>query len=405
MKILHVSYSSTAGGAAKAAWRIHCAQKKVGLDSEFLSTDSQLGKVFADSEFVLKLKTKASSFLNLLYQNSNSGLRSYSLFSSPIVEFINSSDFDIINLHWVQNEFLSIWDVKKIIKPIVWTLHDMWPFSCSEHYPSSSISLNDPRYSDKYKFPNAFPVDHWIFNQKKNSFVLNPHAVVSPSNWLYNLSSSSILFSNKLNVEIPYPIDTDFWKPSGRHNLKHKFNLPIGKKIVLFGAEASSTDPRKGFGLLSEAIKNFKSPQAWVLVTFGGQAPGHEKIGLVDAINLGRIADEGVLADLYRASDVFVLPSIMDNLPLTGMEALSCGVPLVAFNTTGLSSLVCHKSNGYLANPFDVSDLSIGIDWMVNASGASCLSDAARKFALQNFDENVVSRRYYQLYNQVLENL
>ena len=134
MKIYHFNYSSNQGGAARAANRIHQALLEIGLDSKLFvnKLDMESTNVFGPSGALEKgavlIRPKVADSLMKVLRAGNSPKHSPALIPSRWLKFINNSDADIIHLHWINNEMLSISDIGKIKKPVVWTLHDMWPF-------------------------------------------------------------------------------------------------------------------------------------------------------------------------------------------------------------------------------------------------------------------------------------
>ena len=180
--------------------------------------------------------------------------------------------------------------------------------------------------------------------------------------------------------------------------------LPLDKKLVLFGASGGGKDPRKGIDLLFSSIKKLQGQiQDVELVIFGESRPKNLPDIEFPMHYLGHLYDELTLKILYSSADVMILPSRQDNLPLTGMEALSIGIPIVAFNTGGLPDLVLHKETGYLASPFDTDDLANGIYWILKDDQIrEYLSNNSILFALNNFSNKKVAESYKLLYLNLL---
>jgi len=216
-----------------------------------------------------------------------------------------------------------------------------------------------------------------------------------------SLAESSKLLTNPQVLNIFNPIDTVLYKPIKKETARKFFNLPLNKKIILFGA-AKISDKRKGLSYLLEAlnildINGFKDI---LLVTFGKNSEIESLTVESKAINY--LSDENKISQLYSAADVFVLPSLEDNLPNTVMESLTCGTPVVAFKVGGIPEMVKHKINGYLANVADSSDLANGIEWVLNKSNYSELSANARNYAIKEFSEEVIANKYIELYQNIL---
>ena len=165
---------------------------------------------------------------------------------------MNNSILDIIHLNWVNAEMMSIEDIGKISKPIVWTLHDMWPFLGSAHLSENPIQNNE-------EFNKLKRIDKWVYLRKKNW--RNPINIVTPSKWLESLVKQSSLMNNWPVITIPHPIDTSYWKPDPEENSRDLVGLPGKKTIILYGADGGTLSSNKGFDLLNkslEKIQNYK---------------------------------------------------------------------------------------------------------------------------------------------------
>jgi glycosyltransferase involved in cell wall biosynthesis len=405
MKVIHISFSDLMGGANVAAYRIHNSQLNIGIDSE-LWVEKVISGDFTVKNKGLKIlnfgKLVISRLIFKLFRTENKILHSLSLFPSLLVKKINNSDADIVNLHWVQNEMFSIEDIRKIKKPIVWTIHDMWAFCGAEHY------TDDLRWQEGYfnrnrpNYEKGLDLNKWVWKRKLGNWK-KPFTIVSPSTWLNECSLKSVLFNKFDNVCIPYPIDTLKWKPINKVIARNILNLPIDSPLILFGAVGGGNDPRKGFDLLCEALNFLNSKITNVeLVVFGQNKPQNELNFGFPAHYMGHLHDEISLRILYSAADVMIIPSRQDNLPNTGIESHACGTPVVAFDIGGLSDIVEHKVTGYLAKPFDTLDMAEGISWVLSdKENLSHLSENASKKANEIWNMEVIGRRYLDLYDSI----
>ena len=411
MKIVHLSFSDIRGGAFNAAYRIHCALRASGIDSHMWVNQSYSGDwtvhgpdSFIERALVSLRRRLVTSFLKILKTN-NSTLYSPSILSSKWLRRINDSDADIINLHWVQGEMLSIADIGRIKKPIVWTLHDMWAFCGAEHY------TEDGRWREGYLSGNRpsgesrFDLNRWVWGRKKKRWQ-SPINIVSPSKWLADCARTSKLMGNWPIFEIPNAINTEYWSPLGRQFSRELMGLPIDVPLLLFGAMGGASDPRKGFDLLLSALNNLKDfgrHKNLQLVVFGQGAPKTPPQWGFPVHFVGHLFDDLSLKILYNCADVMVIPSRQDNLPLTAMEAQSCGVPVVCFGNSGMTSIVENKISGYIARAFDTKDLANGIDWVLDDPQSTSLRHNSRSAAVEKFDNKIVSDHYKKLYQKILE--
>lgn len=188
-----------------------------------------------------------------------------------------------------------------------------------------------------------------------------------------------------------------------RNQARQLWNVPQTKKLILFGAIAPTSDVNKGFKELKDALHRIQTNNV-ELVVFGSSRPRNEPEFGFKTHYLGHLHDDVSLATLYSAVDVMVVPSLQEAFGQTASESFSCGTPVVAFDGTGLSDIVDHRVNGYLARPFDTADLANGIDWILNRNEDQYrqLCQNAREKVLREFDSNVVARRYIELYKEVI---
>ena len=412
MRIIHLSYADINGGAPRATYRIHQSLLKQGIHSRLWVNEKK-----SDDWTIEDFNSKINKVLNKLrlrvinyclvkmLKTENKIIHSPSVFPSNWVKQINNSDADIVHLHWIQNEMLSIKDISKIKKPIVWTLHDMWAFCGAEHY------TNDNRWRDGYysnnrpNYESGFDLNRWIWNRKKK-YWNKPIQIVTPSEWLSKCVSESALMKSWPVSVIANPIDTDHWKPMNKKKARQLLNLSQDANLILFGAAGGGKDPRKGYDLLLSALEHFKADKKIKkieLVVFGQDKPKSQPDLGFTIHYFGYLYDEHRICALYSAADVMVVPSLQESFGQTASESLSCSTPVVAFGTTGLLDIVDHKLNGYLAQPFDIMDLAAGIDWVLKCRNPEKLAQAARDKVLSEFDSKIVAQKYICIYQSALD--
>lgn len=405
MKILIVNSYDIYGGAARAAYRLHKGLQQFGIDSTLV-----VQKKFSKDESVFVCENdwsqKAVFYEKLLLQNYPN--KSKTLFSTAIIsnevliEFINNSDADIVHLHWMTNGFLSSEDIRKIRKPLVWSLHDMWAFTGGCHYDEECNRYENECGQCKVLGSSLQDdLSHKIWNIKKESFsTCSNLTIVALSNWLANAAQQSSLLKNKKIIQLPNPIDCSIFKYEEKKSCRKYFKLPNDKKLILFGAMSATSDPRKGYPELIEALKNVKT-QNVEFVIFGNEKEEKNELNHKTHF-IGKITDDEILKKLYNAADVMIVPSLQENLSNAIMESLSCSTPVIAFDIGGNSDLIDHKKNGYLANPFDTRDLAFGIDWVLSNKDYEQLCINARDKVLNSFSYDVVIPKYIELYKNII---
>lgn len=411
MKIIHINHSDLNGGAARATYRIHQALLKKNLNSKMLVNESSSGDWTVEyptkkiEKAVNMIKPHIAFHFNKLLKTENKIIHSPALFSSNLVKKINISDAEIIHLHWFQQEMLSISDLSKIKKPIVWTLHDMWAFCGAEHYTTDKRWQNGYNKKNRPKYEKGFDLNLWTWNRKKK-YWKNPLQIVSPSKWLNHCVTQSNLMQSWSVKTIPHPIDMKIWKSINKNIARENLNLPKDIPLILFGAIAGSDDPRKGFDLLVEALRIYKKNNCnknLELVVFGQKTPKNSQSLPYPVHYMGHLYDDLSLCNLYNAADTMIVPSRQEAFGLTAQEANACGTPVIAFQVGGLNEIVDHKKTGYLAKSFDVKDLSNGLDWVLTIEDKLNFKNAIIEITRNKFSENIIANNYIELYQQVIK--
>ena len=419
MKVVHIVNADTRGGAPKTAFAINKALQSVGVDSTMLvqrkfSKDESVSSF--SNTFINIQKTNLRMLLDLLQMKLHTkiekGRFSFASIGTDISQHKLLQEADIIHLHWINEGYLSfksLFQLSTLNKSIVWTLHDMWAFTGGCHYSAGCKNYESVCNNCPY-LKKPFVNDHSRVNQQKKAEVykLMNLSIVTCSNWLSDcVKNSSLLKNFPINV-IPNPIDTSIYKPIEKSSARKLLNLPADKTLILFGT-LNLKEERKGFKQLVEAldilIHNYSFNNNDIELLLYGTAPSEELSNLPLKVNsLGRITNEDHLVNCYNAADIFVAPSLEDNLPNTVMESLACGVPVVAFNIGGMPDMIDHKINGYLANPFKAEDFAKGIFWiMENEDRKIDLSKRGREKVIENFGKNIIGNKYRDQYKKLLK--
>ncbi len=428
IKIVHLCMQDF-GGAGGAAYRLHRGLLSVGVNSTLLvlnkmSEDASV-KVIPDTysgpmtpcidipnHDSLTWQKQAQRWGTLLthYPKRPEGLEIFRDADSDVrLELIKEvQDADVINLHWVNG----VLDCKKAPfslagKPIVWTIHDMNPFTGGCHYTGDCRRYTTacgkcPQLGSE----NEHDLSNIGWRKKYDAYpLLNLH-IVSPSKWLAKCASESSLFSQFPVSIIPNSCPVDTFKPYNKKDARESFQIDTSAKIILFGAD-SVINKRKGFIYLLKALNNLSDTEKHkvVLVTFG-HLPDNVAVNIQYPVkNIGVITETKQLAMAYSMADLFVIPSVEDNLPNTVVESLSCGTPVVGFNIGGISDMIDHKENGYVAKPMDAEDLAKGINWIMSSSEETMvkLSERCRKKAEELYALEIQANKYRRLYEDIYE--
>lgn len=413
MKILSLSTSDLSGGAAVAASRLHQGLCQEGVDSTLL-VGEKLGSdprtIALDNNFSFSLRRNLDQLpLKLEKAPESLGHRTLAwLPNRKLAHTIEQENPELIHLHWTQNGFMPLSLLEKTKKPLVWTFHDLWPVCGSFHHEYE----NDLRYPESYQASNrpssrkGPDLDRRVAQRKAKAYARHHIEAIVPSRWMAEQVKKSKLWQDRpLNV-IPIGLDTSIFKPIAKEVARDLLNLPQEKTLILFGAMYAGSDKNKGYPQLREALEQLVLPQEEIeLAIFGMSAPAPKEAPLpYPAHWMGVLRDAYTLAALYSAADVMVVPSLQESFGQTASESLACGTPVVSFDTSGLKDIVEHKVCGYLAKPFEASDLANGIVWSLqNSERMIQLSQAARARAVSRFSLPVVIKPHLELFRKQIE--
>jgi glycosyltransferase involved in cell wall biosynthesis len=411
MNVLHLSTSDIDGGAARAAYRLHQGLREQGTNSRLLvrakaSLDSD---VLVDKSGLTKLGPPLNSVPLKRYRHRTRAMFSPQWFPDAIAPKVQQFNPDIVHLHWVCNGFLRIETLAKLNKPLVWTVHDMWPLTGGCHY-----TYDCDRYQKSCgKCPQLMSqrerdLSRQVWQRKVKAWRALDLTLVAPSQWVADCARASSLFQTTRVEIIPHGLDLSQFRPIEKALARDLLRLPNDRQIVLFGASSGvMDDPRKGFQFLQAALQQLSSSE-WrnrlMIAIFGISEPQPPLDLGIPSHYLGRLSDDLTLALAYSSADVMVVPSMQETFGQTASESLACGTPVVAFQATGLQDVVAHQKDGYLAQPFRVEDLVQGIRWVLeNSERHQNLQVAAYEKARKEFSLELQAHRHISLYKCILQ--
>jgi len=411
MKVLILNTSDMAGGAAKAAYRLHRALIARGVTSRMVVQSKSSGDdtVIGPSGALHAMWSRLRPTLDLLpvraYRRRSRVPFNVGLLPSPaLMEHIRFQRPDVVHLHWICGGLLPIEALARIRAPIVWTLHDMWAFTGGCHYDERCGRFKTGCGRCPVLGSNAAnDLSAWVFRRKRKAFgALRRLTAVGLSRWMTECARSSRLLGAMPTVHLPNAIDTNRYRPLDRRESRRRLGLPPDDRLILFTAARPTWDPRKGWRHLLQALKELP-PDGHRLVLAGDRNPPSIQTPPIPIHHAGEIRAEADLAALYSACDLTVVPSVQENLSNVLMESLACGTPVVAFDVGGNRDLVNHAINGYLARPFEPRDLARGMAWVLESDArAAELSRQARSTVENRFRADRVAEQYIRLYEQLL---
>lgn len=416
LKVVLLNTSESTGGAAVAANRLMRALEKAGVDAKMLVRDKRTEdpKVVSVNTSFVKRKI---NFIRFAWERLviflHNRLDRKDLFRVSIAD--TGTDVsrhplvkaaDVIHLHWINQGFLSLKDLRALMrtgKPVVWTLHDMWPCTAICHY-----SCGCERYRASC---GACPFLHSERRddlssrtfRKKRFLKESPVHLVTVSSWLKEIAQASALTQGLPVTVIPNVLDTGLFRPADRQEARKALGLPFDRKIILMGA-ARINDPIKGFELLQQVLEAFRNRPDVLLVLFGGIKGDDSFLADLPVAHvwMGLLTDPVRIARLYAAADVTVVPSHYETFGQTLIESMACGCPAVSFDNSGQRDIIDHQINGYLARYPDPTDLAAGIEWVFTHPDPTDLARACIRKVEATYTEAVVASRYQDLYNRLI---
>lgn len=414
LKVAHLCFADARGGGAIGARRLHQAMRANGVDSTLFVVEK-----YSEDDSVIRLSNghrrrkyaaDLGQRLTRLQHSANPIIRTLNVIPVGTARVLNDFDADIVQMHWIGANTISIGEIVNINKPVVWKLPDMWGFSGAEHY---LLPGDKPRYETGYTRSNrqshesGFDLDKMIWRYKRWRWAKANFSVVTPSRWLGQCAKDSVLFGKLRIRHILNPLDTTLYRPQDIVSCRDHFQLPKDKKLIAFGAMHATRDTRKGFAHLKAALGHFSelmSPNEVEFVVIGADKSddGGNELNGFKLNYLGTINDEQELVKAYNVADAFVFPTEADNLPNVVKEATCCGVPCIGFSVGGMPDMIEHLDTGYLAKPFDAKELAEGILWAMNNIPPS-KRERVRELAEARHAQHTAVSNYLEFYREILK--
>lgn len=320
---------------------------------------------------------------------------------------INNHEKVLLHLHWINGmiDIPSFFQSIPKTVPIVWTLHDFNTFTGGCHYPNAcrnyeTVCKNCMQLGTVGKANFAFQNQQIKYNSLKDR---NLH-IVTPSYWLQKeAEKSSVLAHAKSFQTISNGIDLEEFKPLNKQDCRKILDIAQDDFVLSFGAEKLDTT-RKGLQYLWETLRILMTKNLKItLLLFGKNFFVPQEFSeTINICYVGEVNKSVLQRIIYSAANVFVLPSLEDNQPLTCIESMSCGTPVLAFHTGGLPEMVLNHETGFTAVLENSQDLADKICYLYNNPEITKqLSKQARNFAVQNFDVLQQAKKHWELYERI----
>lgn len=422
MNVLIINTFDIKGGAARAAYRLHKGFIQIGMNAFMLVKEKQ-----SHDERVLQIDPQRDENslhqLEILHTISEDyiknnrtdsslgrfslGYPGYNLTRTKIIK-----EVDLINLHWVDG-LLSVESISALLelgKPIVWTLHDVNPFTGGCHYPAGCTLFKDDCHPCPQLIKDPYNLSQFNLKNKISQFRDKNLTIVTPSKWMAKKAKQSAVFKHTPVVVIPNSIETDIFTPQSKRQAKSKFDIAENTVTILTGA-SHRKPKRKGFEEFLSAMKlcldnktfrNLVYENRILLLCFGHPANAIKDLG-IPYKSFGRVRSDPLLSNIYNAADLFLLPSTEDNLPNTMVEAMSCGTPVIAFNTGGMPDMIQDGITGKLVPLSRIEKYAEAIiDLVLHPATRNKIGEQARQLIERNYKLEHQAQKYVDLFIKLL---
>ena len=418
MKVVHLNTYDGNGGAGRAVLRLNKALKLLGVDSQIvcLYSFNPASQVKAVSQsFLGRIRALVNivserSLIKLYLKNSSVPFSLQRFGISPnYLKVIQEAD--LIHIHWINHGFLAADQIKGLAalnKKVVWTLHDSNPITggCHVRYdcPKFIVQCGNCPVLEK-SYPEDLSHRTWL--KKQEAYQYLNFDFIAPSIWMGERAREASLAKGKKVHVISNALETDLFRPLDKAACRKEFGVKDDAIVILAGYMPSNFDRHKGLPELMETLQILaKHPsidkEKILLLFYGSDGTGVRFDIPVSHRFMGKINDDETLVKLYSLANVFVFTSLEESMGYTALESIACGTPVAAFNTSGVTDVVKHKKNGYLAELKDTSSLAEGIVWILDKGKDEKHSEQGRNWAISNFSLEVIAERHLSLYTELL---
>lgn len=436
MKILQVSATDCIGGAATVAWNLHKTYQSLGHESVMI-----VGKRMSADPSVIEIgcsheRTPWRSTFTRLYNWSCNidlpgGWRLRSMFknlsggTNSIRESLGVESHDypasrqilevpgiqpsVVHCHNLHGGYFDLRYLELLSRrvPVCLTLHDEWLLTghCAYSFECERWKFGCGRCPD-LTIPPAIRRDgtHANWLRKRKVYTRSRLYVTTPSKWLADRVAQSMLRGADRCV-IPNGVDLSVFTPGSREQARQEVGLCPGVKVLLFVAHGMKTNSFKDYRTVERAVSLLKAPSGDVLlVLLGGDAEGETRLGDVRVLNVPFASDRHQVATWYRAADIFIHSAHVDNFPNTILEALACGIPVVATDVGGIPEQLTDGATGILVPPHRPDILADAILRLVSnpmlcqemgRSGVACVNNS--------FSITKQAKAYISWYSETIE--
>lgn len=414
MKIVLINGFDSVGGAALMAYNLFKGLHE--YKSEIKTTFIVGTKTRYHSEIFSTRRNKWEEYIekgiDKVFNAAGLQYQWFPFSTSSLLKQIKTIKPDIISLHNLHGGYFQIEVLPKLaeIAPLVWTFHDMWPFTghCAYSFDCEKWSTGCKQCPNLMQYPSiGGDLTSFLWKQKRSIYKKIPLTIVSPSKWLKELAEKSPLLINSSINCIPNGINQKKFRPLDIAFCKQVFNIPKNEPSIMFNAHLLNARQKGGY-LLQDVLKEISqltSDKIHVLILgkgslenlyldFNNQFIFHQ-VGYIDSPEL--------MALCYNAADLLLFLSKAENLSLVLLEAISCGTPCITFSVGGCPEIIQPEKSGVLIKPFDTKSFAIkAVEMLSDKNRLRSLSKETVNFAEKNFNLETEVSKYCELFENVL---
>lgn len=324
-----------------------------------------------------------------------------------VLKRLKENKYDILHFHDLSSAISPltlIYLAKKV--PVVWTIHDCSPFTGGCLYPMSCEKFKKNCFNCPQS--KTWPIDskidliffsRWIKKQlHKNK---NIH-LLTPSQWMADTAYSSGMIESKPTV-IANGVDLNIYKALDKKQLREKFNIPKDKFVILLSA-GHILDERKGTKYAIEAVTRIKDLNPYLILVGLVDEKAKELFEGIDYYEAGYLSTDKDLNEHYAAADIFLFCSLADNQPLSILETMASGTPMVGFKTGGIPEMIEQNKTGYLVEQYDIDGLEKVLRRSYKNQDYIEWSKQSRKRTEKKYSYEQLFENHIEYYKNVIHN-
>jgi glycosyltransferase involved in cell wall biosynthesis len=409
LRVVHFSTADNDGGSGRSAYRIHSGLRALGWDSKMLvgtkvTSDQDVEPVYGDS--------RAIKWAGYFIDNATRGVGlayQWQPWSRRLKQHRWLHEADVIQIYNLHGGYFPIPLLPYLsrLAPLIWRLSDMWPMTGHCVYPGPCERWKTgcgacPAMREHVEL--GVDTSAWLWRQKRSLYSKCDITVVAPSSWTERMAKESPLLGQFPVHRIPNGLNTQIFKPLARENACEVMAVDPVVKRILFVAHGLDNNPRKGGGALMDAIRLMGHRPGVELMLAGVGGASWESANLPMPVRrAGYITDDRLMAALYSCVDMIVVPSTVENLPNTLLEAMACGLPAVAVDAGGIRDAVLEGVTGFLVGQGDVAGLAARMGQLLDDQNIRYeMGREARRFILKDFSSSIQAERFSALYEDVI---